>query len=167
MGEGDAELTADEFVEYCETQARLLWGQVETMEDEIDDLLSDLDDEMADLRERLGGHTDTVEGTVTPGPGEGADLDAIEELEADLEERQTVAAAKQARMKAFRELAVGYAELATDLAETDGGRAALKRVLEFEQERDAPAYFPDRQTVLEAASDDGGGGDEGTADDSG
>jgi len=154
MGEGDAELTTEEFVEYCETQARLLWGQVETMEDEIDDLLSDLDEEMEDLRERLGDHTDTVEGTVSPGAGEGPDLDAIEELEADLEERQTVAAAKQARMSAFRDLAVGYAELATDLDDAADGRAALKRVLEFEQERDAPAYFPDRQTVLEAAASD-------------
>ncbi|MFB6084357.1 MAG: hypothetical protein ABEJ94_08950 [Halorientalis sp.] len=154
MAEGDAELTTEEFVEYCETQARLLWGQVETMEDEIDDLLSDLDEEMADLRERLGEHTDTVEGTVSPGQGEGPDLDAIQEIEADLEQRQTVAAAKQARMAAFRDLAVGYAELATDLADDDGGRAALKRVLEFERERDAPAYFPDRQTVLEAAGSD-------------
>jgi hypothetical protein len=159
MGEGDAELTTDEFVEYCETQARLLWGQVETMEDELDDLLSDLDEEMADLRERLGGHTDAVEGTVTPGSAGETDLDAIEDLEADLEERQTVAAAKQARMSAFQDVAVGYAELASDLTDADDGRAALKRVLEFEQEWDAPAYFPDRQTVLEAASDDGDGED--------
>ncbi|SDF27927.1 hypothetical protein [Halorientalis regularis] len=154
MAEGDAELTTDEFVEYCETQARLLWGQVDTMEDELDDLLSELDAEMADLRERLGEHTDTVEGTVTPGTDDGADLDDIEEIEADLEERQTVAAAKQARMTAFRELAVGYAELATDLDDAAEGRAALKRVLEFEQEHDAPAYFPERQTVLEAAAAD-------------
>jgi hypothetical protein len=156
MAEGDAELTVAEFVEYCETQARLLWGQVETMEDEIDDLLSDLDAEMADLRERLGEHTETVEGPVTPGSGEGADLDAIEDIEADLEERQTVAAAKQARMSAFQDLAVGYTELAADLADADGGRAALKRVLDFEKEHDAPAYFPERQTVLEAAAESGG-----------
>ncbi|RXK50391.1 hypothetical protein [Halorientalis pallida] len=155
MAEGDAELTVAAFVEYCETQARLLWGQVETMEGELDDLLSELDAEMADLRERLGEHADTVEGTVTPGSGDGADLDAIEDVEADLEQRQTVAAAKQARMAAFQELAVGYTELATDLDEADDGRAALKRVLEFEQERDAPAYFPDRQTVLEAAAESG------------
>lgn len=152
MGEGDADLTAGEFVEYCETQARLLWGQVETMEDEIEALLSDLDAEMADLRERLGEHTDTVEGTVTPGTGESADLDALEDLESDLEERQTVVAAKQARMSAFRDLAVGYAELATDLETVDDGREALKRVLEFERDHDAPAYFPERQTVLEAAA---------------
>lgn len=156
MAEGDAELTTDEFVEYCETQARLLWGEVETMEDELDDLLSDLDAEMADLRERLGEHTETVEGPVTPGSGEGADLDAIEEIEADLEQRQTVAAAKQARMSAFQDLAVGYTELGADLADAEDGRAALKRVLEFEQEHDAPAYFPDRQTVLEAAASEDG-----------
>ncbi|WP_424017070.1 hypothetical protein ACOZ4N_14460 [Halorientalis pallida] len=157
MAEGDAELTVAEFVEYCETQARLLWGQVETMEDELDDLLSDLDAEMADLRERLGEHTDTVEGTVTPGSGDGADLDAIEDIETDLEQRQTVAAAKQARMSAFQDLAVGYTELGADLADAEDGRTALKRVLEFEQERDAPAYFPERQTVLEAAASENSG----------
>jgi hypothetical protein len=121
------------------------------------DLLAELDAEMADLRARLGEHTDTVEGTVTPGSDDGADLDAIEEIEADLEERQTVAAAKQTRMSAFRDLAVGYTELETDLSDAADGRAALKRVLEFEQERDAPAYFPDRQTVLEAAASEDSG----------
>lgn len=159
MAEGDAELTTGAFVEYCETQARLLWGDVETMEAELDDLLSELDTEMADLRARLGEHTDTVEGTVTPGSGDGTDLDDIEEIETDLEERQTVAAAKQARMTAFQELAVGYAELATDLDDDVDGRAALKRVLEFEQAHDAPAYFPERQTVLEAAASEDSSGE--------
>lgn len=154
MGEGDADLTATAFVEYCETQARLLWGQVETMEDDVESHLSELDAEMADLRERLNGHTDTVEGTVTPGTAGGTDLEAIEDLEADLEQRQTIVAAEQARMTAFRDLAVGYTDLATDLEDGADGRQALKRVLEFEQEHDAPAYFPDRQTVLEAAASD-------------
>ncbi|WP_336001261.1 hypothetical protein [Halorientalis halophila] len=153
MSEGDAELSAEAFVEYCETQARLLLGKVDQMEAEIDELLSDLDAEMAEIRERLDGHADAVEGTVTPGPDGGLDVAAIEDLEADLEERQAVAAAEQSRMVAFQDLAVGYTELAADLPDAADGRAALKRVLEFETERDAPAYFPDRQTVLEAAAE--------------
>ena len=150
MAEGDADLTTGEFVEYCETQARLLWGQIETMEDELDDLLDDLDAATDDLRAQLDDHADRL-GPVTPGSDE-ADLDAIEDLESDLERRQAVVAAKQARMSAFQDLAVGYTELAADLQSAADGRAALKRVLTFEQEHDAPAYFPDRQTVLEAAA---------------
>ncbi|WP_459890114.1 hypothetical protein [Halostagnicola bangensis] len=160
MGEDDAEtVTVDELVEYCRTQAGLLSGAVETMGAEADELLDEIDDEMAEIRTRLEGRSDAVTEPESPSSaaapgGQDPDLDiaAIEELEADLEEKQTIVEAKQVRMKAFQELASAYTELATELQrDADDGQAALERLVQFEADRDAPAYFPDRQTLLEAA----------------
>ena len=57
-------------------------------------------------------------------------------------------------MAAFQDLAVAYIEVAEELESTiDDGRTALDRILHFERDHDAPAYFDDRQTVLEAATE--------------
>lgn len=144
------EIAVPEFVEYCQVQAGLLSGHVEEMSDEIDDLLDDLDAELAEIRGQLG-----EEGTASPQSttGDQVDIERLEGLEGEIEQKQTLVEAKQARMTAFQELAVAYTELAADLAGTTDGQAALERVVEFEIEHDAPAYFPDRQTVAEAAAE--------------
>lgn len=160
MGEDDPDLSVTTFVEYCRTQAGLLAGNVETMSDEIDELLDEIDRELADLRARLD-ETGDATGTVSPESPEATreddiDVETVEEAESELERKQTLVEAKQARMTAHQELATAYSELAAELqADVDDGREALERVVEFEAERDAPAYFPDRQTVLEATAEDG------------
>lgn len=150
-------LVVEEFVDYCHTQAGLLSGRVETMRDEADDLLSEIDEDMAELRTRLEDRATGVEGVGGPstpaGPGD-LDLEALEELENEVEEKQFLVEAKQTRMQAFQDLAAAYTDLAEELeADVDDGEAALTRVVEFEADRDAPAYFEDRQTLVEAAVD--------------
>jgi hypothetical protein len=158
----DTSLTVDEFVEYCRVQAGLLSGTVETLTDELDDLLDELDEETAEIRARLDEHSDTAAETVGPpsttGPdGETVDVESLEDMEGRLEEKQALAEAKGARLAAFQELAADYADLAEELlSDADDGEDALERVVRFEVDRDAPDYFPDRQTVAEAAAADGG-----------
>ncbi|WP_227356566.1 hypothetical protein [Haladaptatus salinisoli] len=157
MDEDEPELSVGEFVEYCRTQAGLLSGSVATMAAEADELLDDIDEETAAIRQRLEGRTDDVEGPVTPSPNDrdGTEIDVaeLEELEADVEEKQTLVEAKQARIAAFQELAAGYTDLVEELrSDADDGREAMKRVVRFESQHDAPAYFDDRRTVYEAAA---------------
>ncbi len=152
-------LTVAEFVEYCRTQAGLLSGKVERMGEEARTLLDEIDEEMAEIRSQLDGGAADVGTTTRPSstarPNEREiDLDSIEELERDLSEKQLLVDAKQARMQAFQELAVGYTELAAELHdEIEDGQEALSRVVEFEADHDAPAYFDERQTLCEAAID--------------
>lgn len=149
-------LSVSEFVEYCRTQAGLLSGTVETMRDEANDLLDEIDAELAELRSQLedqSGRAATETPTSADGPdGSEGDIDTIEAVEQELAEKQTLVDAKQARMQAYQELSSDYADLAEELhAEVDDGQEAMTRVIEFEAEADAPAYFTDRQTVYEAA----------------
>ncbi|MFC4542905.1 hypothetical protein ACFO5R_13335 [Halosolutus amylolyticus] len=150
-------LTVAEFVEYCRTQAGLLSGHVERMGDEARELLDEIDAEMAEIRSRLEGGGVDVGGTQGPStatrPNErDVDLESIEELERDLSEKQTLVDAKQARMQAFQDLAAGYTDLAERLQDdVEDGQEALTRVVEFEADHDAPAYFDERQTLCEAA----------------
>jgi hypothetical protein len=153
----DPDLSVDEFVDYCRTQARFLSGSIQTMGAEADDLLDEIDEEMAAIRRDLRGegpsveHTDSPESTERPEESD-VDVAAIEEREAAIETKQAEVEAKQARMDAYQELANGYTALAGELAADVGdGQAAMSRVLAFEAEHDAPAYF-EEQTVLEAAA---------------
>jgi hypothetical protein len=164
--EDEPRLSVEEFVEYCRTQARLLSGSVETMSAEADDLLDEIDEGVAEIRDRLeegrnvGGPAASASGTEsTVAPGEGVDVDAIEGLETDLEEKQAIVETKRARIGAFQELIAGYTDLAEELrSDVDDGRRAMDRVVEFEAERDAPAYFEERMTVYEAAARETDGG---------
>ncbi|AEH36712.1 hypothetical protein [Halopiger xanaduensis] len=156
----EPDLSVGEFVEYCRTQAGLLSGQVETMGKEADELLDEIEETVADIRSRLeeqqGANTKgTATPTSTADPGaDDVDVEDVEEMAADLEEKQTIVEAKQARMQAFQELAADYTELAEELqSDAEDGRAAMTRVVEFELDRDAPAYFDERQTLAEAAAD--------------
>ncbi|MFD1563404.1 hypothetical protein ACFR99_07575 [Haloarchaeobius amylolyticus] len=152
-------LAVDEFVEYCRTQAGLLSGRVEQLGEEADELLDEIDQEMADLRSRLEALPDEVPGTETPSTAEvpdtnGVDVAAIEQRQETLEEKQLLVEAKQARMRAFQEVAAGYTDLAEELsAKAEDGQDALIRVVEFESDVDAPAYFDERQTMLEAVAE--------------
>lgn len=156
MDGDEVRLSPDEFVEYCETQAGLLLGDVETMAAEADALLDDIDEEVAAIRSRLDASPEDVDGPDRPpstdGPND-VDTAAVTELESDVEEKQAVVEAKRARIVAFRELAEGYASLVEELrSDVDDGREALDRVVRFEADTDAPAYFENRQTVYEAAT---------------
>lgn len=151
--------TVGEFVEYCRTQAGLLRGAVETMGTEADGLLDGIDAKTAEVRTRLerGGPEGATTPQSTDAPDDDpVDVEAIEELEAEIEDQQLLVRAKQARMEAFRELADGYDDLAGELhSSVDDGREAMERVVRFEADRDAPAYFEDRRTVCEAAASRG------------
>jgi small-conductance mechanosensitive channel len=159
MSDDGEPLSVAELAEYCRTQAGLLSGRTETLGAETDALLDEIDERIAEVRARLSEHANAVEGATTSatttGPDDAsAELSELEELEADLEEQQAVAEAKRARMAAFQELSTAYAELARELEETVAdGRTALDRVVRFEREHDAPAYFEERRTVLEAATE--------------
>ena len=152
-------ISVAELVEYCRTQAGLLSGNVETIGAEIDELLDEIDADIAEIRTRVADHSSGTEGptasSTTTGPNDPQrDLTEFEELEAELEEKQTIAEAKRARMAAFQDLAVAYMEVAEELESTvDDGRTALDRIIHFERDHDAPAYFDDRQTVLEGATE--------------
>lgn len=156
----DDPLTVEAFVEYCQVQAGLLVGTVETLSEELDALLDELDDEVAAIREQLDTSEEPspVAPPSTAGPdGQPVDVATLEDQEAAVEEKQALAEAKQARLVAYQRLAAEYTDLAAELESVDDGQTALERVVRFEVDHDAPAYFPDRQTVAEAAAaaDDG------------
>lgn len=151
-------LSVADLAEYCQTQARLLAGQAETIKTETDELLDEIDADIAAVRERLAAQSSGPEAPTaapsTAGSDDPDELTALEELETELEEKQAVAEAKQARLAAFRQLSTAYAELAADLEESVVDQDdALERVVRFEQDRDAPAYFDERLTVLEAVAE--------------
>ncbi|MFB6095809.1 MAG: hypothetical protein ABEJ74_00280 [Haloferacaceae archaeon] len=148
MDERATRLSVEEFVDYCRTQAGLLAGKVDLLGEEVDGLLDELDEGVAEVNSRLRGDVG------------GVDVEAVEELESDLERTQAIVEAKEARMNAFQELAAGYTDLAAELqSDVDDGQVALERVVEFEVEHDAAAYFPDRQTVAAAAAQAGAVGE--------
>lgn len=163
----DPALSTAEFVDYCRTQARLLSGSIQTMGDEADDLLDEIDQEMAEIRQQLDGEGASVDHTSSPatpdGPDEpdetGVDVAELAERESSLETKQAEVEATQARMRAYQDLATGYTDLATELAEGEtDGQAAMQRVVEFEADQDAPAYFEER-TILEIVTDSADGGE--------
>jgi capsule polysaccharide export protein KpsE/RkpR len=158
MSDTGGNFTVSELVAYCHTQARLLQGHVETLDEETAALLSEIDDELATARAQLDEHEGTDHSAAPQRPdatGKTDDLADLEALEADLAEQQAVVKAKQTRRTAFVELAAAYLELA-DTLQTDspGVEAALQRVVQFEQTKDAPTYFDERVTLLEAATAD-------------
>lgn len=146
-------MTVAELAEYCRTQAGLLSGRVQTIGEEADDLLDEIDEAIAGMRTRLA---DQGSPSAAEPPAAGAvedDVDDLEQLESELETKQALVEAKQTRMELFQDLAGGYVELAEELeSDLDDWQPALDRVVDFEREADAPAYFEDRRTILEAAA---------------
>ena len=151
--------SVDELVEYCQTQAGLLSGYVETISVETDDLLDEINEDIAEIRTHLAERANSTEGPTpsptTTGPNDSQrNITELEQLETELKEKQTIAEAKRARIAAFQDLARAYIDVAEELESTIGdGRTALARIPHFERGHDAPAYFDDRQTVLEAATE--------------
>lgn len=158
MSDDGSSLSVAELVEYCRTQAGLLAGRTETLATETDELLDEIDEDIAEMRERLQTQSNGPDASAASGPTTGAntadEVAQLEKLETELEEKQAVAEAKRARMLAFQELSEAYAELTEEIDTTvDDGGAALEQIVQFEQDHDAPAYFDDRQTLLEAVAD--------------
>ncbi|MFC7137939.1 hypothetical protein ACFQRB_18805 [Halobaculum litoreum] len=155
-----------EVIEYCRTQAGLLAGRVETMAAEAEDLVEEIDAGVADLRESLADREAAPEsdadGDTEP------DVRDLAEAESSLRERQATVEATETRMRLFQNLASDYLDLAGDLlADHEAGDTdlddAVRRVVAFEAERDAPAYFDERETYLDLArrgdpADDADGG---------
>lgn len=158
MSDDGPTLSVAELAEYCRTQARLLTGRRETIGAETDALLDEVDEDIAELRSRLAGRANGTDPSAAspPAGSTGADeVAALEELEADIEAKQAAAEANRTRMELFDDLSAAYVDLASEVESLDDVDAALDRVLRFEREHDAPAYFEERLTVLEAASEDG------------
>lgn len=157
MTDDGGRLTVAELAEYCRTQAGLLSGRVQTIGEEADELLDEIDDDIAGMRSRLADQGAPTAAEPPVAGTDEADVADLEQLEEELQTKQALVEAKQARMEAFQDLAGGYVELADELeSDHDGWQAALDRVVTFERDADAPAYFDERQTLLEAAA--GGAG---------
>lgn len=153
-----ADHTVEELVEYCRLQAGLLAGRVETMAEEATERIDEIDEGIAALRADLDAvdRTDGVDGSEKD-PVDGDETAALADAESDLQRKQAMVEATQSRMRLFQELSTGYLELADDLIETlDSGDAdpdeAVSRVISFEADRDAPAYFEERETLVEVAA---------------
>jgi hypothetical protein len=153
MSDDGAPMTVGELAEYCRTQAGLLSGRVQIIGEEADDLLDELDEDIAGLRMRLADSGGPA--VRTPGPDD-EEVSDLEDLGDELETKQALVEAKQARMAAFQELAAGYTDLARELEAVDDWQTALDRVVAFERDNDAPVYFEERRTVLEAAAEGDG-----------
>lgn len=137
-------LTVEALADYCRTQAGLLAGQAERLDDSLADLLDAVDADIEAVRERLDARPQTPDGAPTPAAA-GNDAPALDDIEA----AQSRAAAMQSRLAAVRELAADYEALAATLAaEYDDPEPALERVVELEVEGDAPTHA-ERETLAE------------------
>ena len=84
----DDEFTVDELVAYCWTQARLLHGRVETLDEETAALLSEIDDDLSDVRSQLDGHAgvDRAQSPTEPDAGTSEELADLEAMEVEVTE---------------------------------------------------------------------------------
>lgn len=158
MSNDEPELSVDEFVDYCRTQSGLLSGSIQTMGEEAEAVLDEIDAAIGELGDRIDKATEAeTQSTAAEITTEGDGSMTATELEESITQKQLVVEAKQARMQAFQDLAAGYESLADEIEEgVEEGSAALDRVVTFESDNVAPAYFQDRQTVLEAAASSDG-----------
>jgi len=151
----EAPPTVEELAEYCRVQAGLLAGRAEQLQTEATALLDGVDDDIESMRTELDAGIDTVDETVTPpstdDPGD-PDTATLAGLEADIGEAQALVDAKRARIEAFQQLAVAYTDLAESVTDEPTTEAALDRIVSFEIDNDVPAYFDDRETVVETVA---------------
>lgn len=164
-GPDEPDRTVGELVEYCRLQAGLLAGRVETMAEEATDRIDEIDEEIAALRADLDAADEGASDGVAGGDGDGIEVGsgdgdmaaALADAESDLQRKQAMVEATESRMRLFQDLSTAYLELAEDLIESlESGDAdpdeAVSRVVSFEVERDAPAYFEERETLAEVAA---------------
>lgn len=171
--------TVGELVEYCRLQAGVLTGRVETMTEEATDRIDEIDEEIATLRadleaadrddaDTVGGDEDGIEAgsgdedgiEIGSGGDDEGTASSVAEAESDLRRKQAMVEATESRIRLFQELSTAYLELAEELIESlESGEAdsddAVSRVVSFEVERDAPAYFEERETLAEVAAASG------------
>lgn len=145
-----SEMSNEGIVEYCQTQARLLYGRAERLRDDIDDRLGEIEAEAAAVRGRLQREragVDRTQGPTTP-------TDTVEAAStlASLEAQQATIAGEQDGLTAIEDCADGYLALGERLADENQDSAeAIEAVLRFEADASAPLYFDDRTTLLETA----------------
>ncbi|MFC7068545.1 hypothetical protein [Halobaculum lipolyticum] len=162
MHDADDERAVGEVVEYCRTQAGLLAGRVETMAAEAESLIDEIDEGVADLRTALDDRDRTDDGDGAAGSDDTGSEDGDDDVgdlsaaESELQRKHATVEATETRMRLFQDLASDYLDLADDLlADYESGEAdaddAVHRVVAFEAERDAPAYFEERETLVETA----------------
>lgn len=155
FGMDESPPTVDELVEYCRVQAGLLAGRAEQLQTEAATLLDAVDDDIETMRAELDAGIDTVDETVAPpstdDPGD-PDSATIAGLEADIDETQALVDAKRARIEAFQQLAAAYTDLAESVTDEPTAEAALDRIVSFETDNDVPAYFDDRETIVETVA---------------
>lgn len=158
MSDDRLTVSTEPLVAYCRMQSGRLLTRSEEMGEAIADLLEELDEDIAAMRARLAEQASGAEGSPISPPTAGQDAPGresvdLDELPTDLEKKQAIARTNLARRDAFQDLAEAYIELAEELDSTvEDGNEALNRVVRFEHDHDAPAYFEDRRTILEAAA---------------
>jgi hypothetical protein len=148
--------TVEELAEYCRVQAGLLAGRAEGIQAEAVALLDDVDDDIETMRAELDAGIDTTDETVTPpstdDPG-APDPATLAGLEADIDETRALIDAKRARIEVFQRLAAAYTDLAASITDEESTvEAAVDRIVSFEADNDVPAYFDDRETLVEAVA---------------
>lgn len=160
QGMDEAPPTVEELAEYCQVQAGLLAGRAEHLRSEAAALLDAVDDDIETMRAELDAGVDTVDETVAPpstdDPG-APNATTLAGLEADIGEARALVDTKRTRIDAFEGLAAAYTELAASVAGEPTAETALDRIVSFEADNDVPAYFEDRETIVErvaTASDD-------------
>ncbi|WP_435064285.1 hypothetical protein [Halobaculum sp. EA56] len=149
--------------------------------DEIDEGVADLRarlDDRDDGATPASPETPTTPNPPADADDDGDDRAGVADLadaESDLREMQAAVEATETRMRLFQDLASDYLDLAEELTAGVGDRdaadadaadrdaddagdadpldadEAVRRVVEFEAERDAPAYFEERETLVELA----------------
>ena len=152
----EAPPTVEELAEYCRVQAGLLAGRAEQLQTEAAALLDAVDDDIETMRAELDAGMDATDETVAPpstdDPGD-PDPATLAGLEADIDEAQALVDAKRARIEAFQRLVVAYTDLAESItAEESTAEGALDRIVSFEADNDVPAYFDDRETLVETVA---------------
>lgn len=132
-----------EYVEYCQTQAGLLAGRIETFQAEAARLLDEIDTETATVRGQLASD-------------ETADTDP-EAAVAAIEGKQERVREIQTSIATCTDVASGYTNLGERVADSDDASAALAEIVQFELEQEAYNCFEDRTTLAEQVAGRGEG----------
>ena len=124
-----------EYVEYCQTQAGLLAGRIETLQAEADRLLDEIDGETERVRTRLQS-------------GRGPEFDPEAAVD-DIEDKQESVREIQSRISTCSDVMSGYGDLAERLSDCGDASDVLAEIVQFELEHEAHACFEDRTTLAE------------------
>jgi len=129
-----------DYADYCQTQAGLLAGQIERLEERADRLLDELDEETAEVRDALGGDAE--------------DEQVTDDALSDIEDKQETVMRLQGTIERYSGILDGYVDLADRVSEAED---PLTEVVQFELGEEAYACFDDRTTVAEQVAGIGRG----------